>query len=260
MAELIQTSCFVTPSEQETATVLRGLPPAWFVVCNKELVSPSGFVYELDFVIIGEHLVFAVDEKSWKGVIRGNENIWVLPSGESRPSPLAKLGHASRQLAGMLRGRIPHLHDLPKNQHFVKSVVILSHPDGRVDVHDPRVGHSVFLLRRAVEELIRWDAAERSIELAPAKQRIRDELAGFRSRPKFPTEINAYQILEVLQCGRGYRAFRARHRSGAERIIKLYELDPIEQPREFIHREYYAVRADPEGIGGWCRSLLFLGR
>lgn len=146
MAELIQTSCFVTPSEREAASILRGLPSGWLVVCNKELVSPAGFVYELDFIIVGEHLVFVVDEKNWKGVIRGNENIWVLPSGESRPSPLAKLGHACRQLAGMLRARVPNLHDLPKNRHFVRPLVILSHPQVRLDVHDPRIGDSVLLL------------------------------------------------------------------------------------------------------------------
>jgi len=106
MAEVIQFGKFITASEREVASRLKDLPANWTVICNKEVVTPAGDTYEVDFVIIGEHVIFAIDEKSWSGDIYGNENVWVLPGGEPRRSPLQKIGHVGRQLAGVLRGRI----------------------------------------------------------------------------------------------------------------------------------------------------------
>ena len=107
MAEVIQFGKFITASEREVASRLKDLPANWTVICNKEVVTPAGDTYEVDFVIIGDHVIFAIDEKSWSGDIYGNENVWVLPGGEPRRSPLQKIGHVGRQLAGVLRGRIP---------------------------------------------------------------------------------------------------------------------------------------------------------
>jgi hypothetical protein len=113
MAELIRMGSFITPSEEHAAQVLRELPERWLVICNKELVSPNVTTYEVDFIVVGDHTVFVIDEKSWRGSIRGNENRWILSGSESRRSPLYKVNHVARQLAGLLRGRIPFLHDLP---------------------------------------------------------------------------------------------------------------------------------------------------
>ena len=78
MAELIMMGSFVTASERQAAQVLRGLPEKWIVVCNKEIISPSATTYEVDFIVVADHNVFVIDEKSWRGAIFGNENIWIL--------------------------------------------------------------------------------------------------------------------------------------------------------------------------------------
>jgi serine/threonine protein kinase len=48
-------------------------------------------------------------------------------------------------------------------------------------------------------------------------------------------------VLEALPGGRGYRDFLVQHAAGGRRLLKLYELDPVERPREFVLREYNAV-------------------
>ena len=98
MAEIIQFGKFVTASEREAASRLKDLPAAWTVICNKEVVTPAGDTYEVDFVIIGDHVIFVIDEKSWSGDIYGNENVWVLPGGEPRRSPLQKIGHVGASI------------------------------------------------------------------------------------------------------------------------------------------------------------------
>jgi len=248
MAELIQFGKFVTASEREAASRLKDLPASWTVICNKEIVTPAGDTYEVDFVIIGEHVIFVIDEKSWSGDIYGNENVWVLPGGEPRRSPLQKIGHVGRQLAGVLRGRVPYLHEYAQKTHFVVDMILLSAANCQLRVADPRIGTHVVRLHDALEELPRIDSENQALNLNAAGPAIRTYLTDLKNRPQFPQKINAFTVLEVLPGGRGHRDFLVQHASAGRRLLKLYELDPVEQPREFILREYNAVhRAAVDG-------------
>ena len=243
MAELIQAGDFITESERQAAKQLKDLPPRWTVICNKEIVTPQGSTYEVDFVVIGEHSIFVVDEKSWSGRIYGNENEWVLPGGEARRSPIQKIGHVARQLAGLLRGRIPYLYQNAAKSHFVFDLILLSSPTVDIaGIHDPRMNDHVLKLSDALEELPRMDRQFSSLDLLSSQAAIRTLLTGLKNRPPYPKKINAYSVEEVIEGGRGYYAVRAKHRDGDERIIKLYEVDPVAQPRESLRRDYYATR------------------
>ncbi|MBI3471251.1 MAG: NERD domain-containing protein, partial [Candidatus Solibacter usitatus] len=241
MAEIIQMGSFITPSERATAAKLKELPDNWTVICNKELVTPSGLTCEVDFVVLASHLVFVIDEKSWSGDIYGNENVWVLPGGEPRYSPLQKIGHVARQLAGVLRGRVPYLHNAARKVHFVYELILLSAPVSRLRVADSRVAQHVLNVKDALDELPHIDREHPELDLANAASAIRTCLCDLKDRPKFPQKINAYTVKEVLPGGRRFRAFQVQHQSGARRLLKLFELDPTEQPREFVLREYNAI-------------------
>jgi serine/threonine protein kinase len=197
--------------------------------------------YEVDFVIIGDHVVFVIDEKSWSGDIYGNENVWVLPGGEPRRNPLQKIGHIGRQLAGMLRGRVPYLHEHAQKAHFVVDLILLSDVSCRLQVADPRIGTHVIRLQDALEDLPRIDGENPVLDLSVAGHAIRTYLTDLKNRPQFPQKINAYTVLEVLPGGRGHRDFLVKHASAGQRILKLYELDPVSQPRKDVLREYNAV-------------------
>lgn len=241
MAEIIQLGKFITASEREAAGRLKGLPANWTVICNKEVVTPAGDTYEVDFVVIGDHLIFVIDEKSWSGDIYGNENVWILPGGEPRRSPLQKIGHVGRQLAGVLRGRVPYLHEHAQKVHFVVDMILLSASECHLRVADPRISTHVVRMQDVLEELPRIDGESRALDLKAAGQTLRTYLTDLKNRPPFPQRINAYLVLEVLPGGRGYRDFLVQHISGERRLLKLYELDPVEQPAEFVMREYHAV-------------------
>jgi serine/threonine protein kinase len=248
MAEIIQFGKFVTASEREAASRLKDLPTTWTVICNKEVVTPAGDTYEVDFVIIADHVIFVIDEKSWSGDIYGNENVWVLPGGEPRRSPLQKIGHVGRQLAGVLRGRVPYLYQNAQKTHFVVDMILLSASSCRLRVADPRIGTHVVRLQDALEELPRVDGENPVLDLKVAGPAIRTYLTDLKNRPQFPQKINAFTVLEVLPGGRGHRDFLVQHASAGRRLLKLYELDPVELPRESVLREYNAVhRAAVDG-------------
>ena len=73
MARIVQAAPFATEGEQRAADVLGGLPHEWVVICNKTLVTRDARSYEIDFIIVADHYVFVVDEKSWRGRIHGSD-------------------------------------------------------------------------------------------------------------------------------------------------------------------------------------------
>ena len=126
MARLIKVNPFVGRGEETAAAYLEAqLPGAWSIICNKELVDPCGSTREVDFIIVAQHTVFLIEEKSWSGAIHGNENGWVLCSGESYLDPLGKVEYLGRRLAGLLRRNVPGLAAVMKDQdHFVLARIL----------------------------------------------------------------------------------------------------------------------------------------
>ena len=110
MARLTKSGDFVGPGEQPTAARLEAeLPPAWELIADEFLVNRDGSTREIDFIAIGDHCIFIIDEKNWHGVIRGDDKGWVLSGGDSRASPISKLEMAARRLAGTLKRNVPRL-------------------------------------------------------------------------------------------------------------------------------------------------------
>src|SRR4051794_13244384 len=109
MARLVRRGEFVGPGEERTAQYLEAeLPADWVVICNKELPREQSS-REVDFLVVGTHAVFAVEEKYWWGVLTGNEDFWVLDGGESFTSPLRKVEEISKRLAQKLSRELPDL-------------------------------------------------------------------------------------------------------------------------------------------------------
>lgn len=248
MAELIKAGEFVGPGEERTALYLeQHLPSTWVVVCNKELISPVGGVREADFIVIGDHSVFMIEEKNWHGPIHGNENGWVLSSGESFNSPLSTVFNLSRRLAGILKQHDARL----KNEvvgHFVHPRVIVSPRDAQLFVHDPRVNDCVLHLEGCEEELIRSDRLQpQSGSISRFRASIKERLTGLRDRPKIPRSVGDYTIIEDLPSLGENRCFRGRHPDGSERILKVIprvvtaDVARTEAHENVILREYAAL-------------------
>lgn len=251
MAKLYRAGPFVGRGEQRVAAVLEnGLPDTWTVICNKELVNPDESTVEVDFIVVGKHGVYVLEEKSWEGPIHGNVNGWVLPTGESQKSPLAQANYIARRLAGLLRETVPGLKERVGKVHFVFPRVILSADGVRLYVQDPRAGTEVLHVTDAVEGLRSFDQElVRQCSIQPFHRDIVRQLTGLPNRPAIPRKVGDYQVLEYLGVEGPVRTLRARHADGTERLLKLIRrpqtADTVHarDAEEALLREYMALKS-----------------
>ncbi len=247
MAHLVCLGEFMTIGEEEAAHFLRdSLPETWFVICNKTFVTRKGASWEIDEVVVGSHHVFIVEVKSIHGTIRGTEESWVLPNGESFRSPLSKVDQLARMVAGYLREAMPRTQEL--RRHFVTGLVVLT-SDAEVRIMDPRRNSQVVHLPRAPQALLEMDE-KAQVHFAPYRDAVLERLRALADAPKLPRQINAYRVLERLEDGPNYFSVLAEHEMGggqALRRLKLYRLsdwrtgDERRRQRELVTRDFAAL-------------------
>jgi len=246
MADVIGRGEFVGPGERLTAEYFRDhLPSSWTVICNKELLFSDGPPREVDFIIVAQHSVFIVEEKHWWGEIKGNDNWWVLSSGASYRSPLTSVHKLARRFASTLRGKVPELGDL--RAQFCSGMVVISHPDARLFIDDPRAATQVFTLAGCEEHFLEADRRQQKVvTLTPFHEALVTALTAGPDRPEVPREVGPYEIIEALEAIGPVRAYRARHRDGSERFLKLAERPTLstdqKREEEFLLREYNALK------------------
>ena len=263
MAKVIRFGDFVGPGEKRAAVLLQeGLPDDWVVVCNKEIVRRSGSVREADFIVVGMHTVFLIEEKYWSGLLRGNENGWVLPWGESVQSPLSQPEGAVKALEGVLRTGVAELDRIARERkaanqdfHFAFPRLLLSHPDVELEIDDPRASQKLVTTSDAIEELMSFDSRfEKTPRRAPGfsiaslRDEIIDRLTTLPNRPEIPEQIGDYQIIETLPTRSDIRALRARHEDDSVRILRLIpkpdslDTQRFQEQRNLLLREYEALK------------------
>ena len=258
MAQLHRVNPFVGRGEEKAAAFLEAqLPGAWSIICNKELIDPRGSTREVDFIIVAQHTIFVIDEKSWGGAIHGNENGWVLRSGESYLDPLGKTEYLARRLAGMLRRNVPGLAAVVKDQdHFVLARILLSSDDAKVFVHDPRVREQVLLLIQSTEALFRVDQQQANLaSIAPVAERIVKALVGLPDRPKIPRRVADYEILESMDSIGPTRLLSAKHPDGSQRFLKLIRF-PDTAMKDHYQAMENALLREYEGSSVWQTVIL----
>lgn len=268
MAELISAGDFATEGERRAAEVLRGLPPTWAVICNKMLVANNGRSFETDVIVVGDHKIFLIDEKSWQGRIYGNDQQWVRSDGSSERSPLGKADYVSKVLAGLLRAKVPYLGDV--TAHFVYPGVLLSRAEALPQIHDPRAADSVFLLSDVCARLVSLDAQGGDPVVGRMRERIKNYLVDLSNRPKVPRKIDLYTIEDAAPGRPGCRVFRAVLEGVGPHTLLVYDLkeDPTNPDalRDFYMREFTAVQQlrdtglvpDIRGPFTWSEDYLVL--
>jgi len=242
VAKIIRAGEFATAGEEQAAQTLEGLPPDWTVICNKLLVTDNGRSFEIDFIVLGQSLVFAVDEKSWRGPIHGSDQVWVRSDGSSEQSPLTKIDYISRILAGYLRARVAGLRHTA--EHFVTGAVLLTQAAQRPAIRDPRARDGVLLLASAVDQLQALDRQGPVVGLvASLRREILRELMDLSDRPNTPKRILDYNVIEVMAGRPGARVFQAVHPDAGPRTLVVYDVrDADEEQRQFFLREFHVLR------------------
>ena len=249
LARIFVAGDFVGPGEENSARVLeRDLPHDWIVVTNREIARANSS-READFIVVGRHAIFAIEDKYWWGTIHGNESSWVLDSGVSFPSPLRQAQEVSKRLLQHLEQRAEGATQLGRSPKWLHPKVLLSHPDVQVEVDDARIAEAVLLIGSVVERLIAEDDAQAErCSIAPARQEIVRVLTELPGRPEIPSRIAPYDILESLSQSGPIRTLRAQHDDGSERILKLVKRPQTlqEQVRhsyeEALLREYQTLQ------------------
>ena len=256
MARVLRRGDFVGPGEELTAAYLEErLPDDWLVICNKELPREASS-RELDLLIVGDHALFAVEEKHWPGTIRGNEDGWILPTGESESSPLRKLEDIGKRLRQKLEREIAELpRDLLVRQNL-GLFVLLSHPDSDPQINDPRAQRQVLRLQTSEDDLIRFDSDRAgAASIAPLRTRITEVLEQLSDQPELPAKVGPFGVTERVATIGPVRTLRAVHDDGTPRILKLVRREPTldaerrEELERFYRREYEAlVRLADSGV------------
>jgi len=228
MAELISAAGdFATEGERRAAEVLKQLPRSWLVIGNKTLPTKNGRSYEMDFVVVGNHWVFLIDEKSWRGKIRGNEEQWVRADGASERSPLAKVDYVMKVLAGHLKDRVPALRIA---EHFVRGGVLLSVAERPPAIFDPRAANGIFFPDDICQRLQSLDMQGGSDFVGQSHDQIKKALVDLSNRPAIPKHISLYTIEDAISVRPGVSLFHAVMEGGEPRLLMVYNLgrDPLE--------------------------------
>ncbi len=245
MADLISAGSFATEGERKAAKQLQHLPSTWTVICNKILPTSDGRSYEIDFIVIGNYWVFLLDEKSWRGKIRGNDEQWVRSDGSSERSPLAKADYVAKILANHIGWRVT---SLKNSGYFTRSGVLLSIADQLPQIHDPRATNGLFLLSDVCQRLQKLDSQGGNPLVGQFRHQIRTSLVDLSNRPQVPQQINLFTIQDAMSVRPGVRIFQATigENKNEPRLLMVYDLgkNPLEaqQLQDFYMHEFKALQ------------------
>jgi serine/threonine protein kinase len=245
MAELISaTGSFITEGERRAAEELKQLPDSWLVICNKTLPTSNGRSYEIDFVVVGKRWIFLLDEKSWRGKIRGNEEQWVRVDGFSERSPLAKADYVAKVLAGHIGWKVPAL---KSGSRYVRGGVLLSATDQLPQILDSRAASGIFLLTDVCQHLREIDSQGGNPLVGQVHNLVKKALVDLSERPAVPGRINnLFTVEDAIAVRPGVRLFHATMDGGESFLLMIYDLgrDPLaaHELRNFYLREFKALR------------------
>ena len=244
MAQLVSAGPFATEGERRAAKVLQQLPANWVVICNK--VLPKGDrSYEIDFIVIGNHWIFLLDEKSWSGKIIGNDQLWVRADGFSIRSPLAKADYVAKVLAGHIGWKVT---PLKESGYFVRCGVLLSAAEQLPQIHDSRAGNGIFLLGNVCERLQSIDSQGGNPLVGQLRSQISKALVDLSNRPQIPSRIESLTIDDAVAIRPGVRLFHAKMDGNPNKTLQLmvYDLtkDPLDSQAlyDFYMHECKALR------------------
>ncbi len=244
MANLISINeDFITEGEKRTAETLKQLPNDWTIICNKIITNNDGKTYEIDFIVIATNLIFVLDEKSWKGTIRGDENQWTLHDKQSVTTPFQKMEYAARIVKGRLEKDISVLKHAGR---IVQSGVILSSIEVNPLINDPRKNTGLFLISNICEQLIKLNSADENKIVQKFSSKIINNLTSLAKRELIPTRIENYTIQDWIEIWPKILKAHANFDETEPRTLMIYDLgmDPTEKQelKSFYLQEYRALK------------------
>ncbi len=239
MAEIRVAGDYRGPGERLTAeTLANQLPPDWVVIANRSL--PTQEHDDLDITVVGRNLIFVVEDKYWGPTIKVTPGAWTVKN-QARQNPTDRVSFLGRKLAGLLRKSVS---GYPKHGHLVKSLVVLSNPQVRVDWSEAGPESDIVVMLSEAAQVLQDDDRQAKAGLGLAREATVAYLDGWKERNEVPTEIGSYKVIqEHTPLGRA-RVFVARDDIKNLVFLRCYPMDgwgPNVDPTNLIRRERMAI-------------------
>jgi len=190
---------------------------------NLELPTRSGLPYEYDAIVVGEHAVYCLEVKGYRGAIKGNAHEWELESGAIRTSPIPLANKKAKVVADRLRRHSPLL-----GRVWVEPIIVLTDDRVRCHLNDDQA-HRVLRLDEAASYIL--DPLRLPIRPAPIghlTDRICEAIFGQFRPLRRQQEIGEYRVLETTGRNRLFTSLLAEHklvRTEQRFSLKVYNLD-----------------------------------
>lgn len=241
MAQLEVMGAYEGPGEQKTAeTLATGLPDSWVVIAGRKL--PGANRDDVDLIVVGDNLVFVLEEKSWGPRVIADDSYWIVNDGDRRRNPLDRVGQLARKIAGHLRDHAHGYRQLT-GQHVVSGVV-LSHD--RLELYSGRNhdrSERIYPLSLAVAELVAIDR-DHVHGIRPVRGAVLGRLLDLPQAEAHPQMIGVYRILGRHDSEGIEVAYEAEGADGTRVILKCYDthqLSDFGDPGEYLKRETRAL-------------------
>jgi serine/threonine protein kinase len=241
MADLRVKGEYVGPGEQKTAEFLaERLPEDWVIFAGRKLPGPNRD--DVDLIVVGNSLVFVLEEKAWGPKVVVDDNNWYV-GDDARPNPLNRVAQIARIVASTLRSHANRFKNL-SGGHRVLAAVVMSH-DGiqilRGMNHDD--SERIWGLADVPAELEALDGAFRGGALGVARKPVityLDDLPKHAGKPK----LGGYTIRSRLPGAGQEQAWEATDSAGSPVVLKCYPARSMStqgDPETFLRREFDAI-------------------
>lgn len=249
MAELKVMDEYVGPGERKSAERLAAdLPDSWVIYAGRKLAGANKD--DVDLIVVGQGLVFTVEEKAWGPTIIVGDVYWQV-KGEYRHSPVAQVATVAKKLASLLRNGAKGYAALKGKR--VLAAVVLSYDNVQVlAAQNHERDERIWPLPIAADEMMELDKRESA--LAAARPSIIGYLDGLSSAEK-KDRIGEYKILSQIPAAGREKAFDARSNAGQRVVLKCYPIEQLKQlgdPMEYLARETKAINRVAELGRTWA--------
>lgn len=198
-----------TDREADAAIALsHELPDSWSIVCNKMLWTPYARRFELDMVVVGDHGVYIIDEKSWRSPVKCGPEWWTIASGKAVRNPLNKAENAAAVLGTTLTSDVPALRGAVSGGMLVHAFVLFSRPGIDLDVDQCPAADRILRMEQAASLLKSFDAyrGKKGTDLTAHRDGIVSYLLGEQERGLIPEPLGVPKSLDVDPASAGNAA------------------------------------------------------
>lgn len=205
-------------------TLAKVLPKDFFIFHNFELTTGRGLPYEYDMCVIGEHAVWHVEVKGYRGNIKGNAHQWEFENGRVMPSPLPLANKKTKILASKLE-----YHDRRLRDVWVETCVLLTDDKARIRIRDDQGGRIIQL-----KDALDYFTDPKRLPVRPKgsithlHDSICQALFGTAKPNKKVKQIGLYDVIERINQTEDRSVFLAKHRyikTRPETILKVFHFD-----------------------------------